>query len=278
MASAPPGCAGRADAYRAFARQIRAESLRMVHRARSSHIGGALSVADIVAVLYGGVLRHDPRRPDWPERDRFFLSKGHACVAVYAALALRGFFPVEELATFYQDGSRLAGHITAGVPGVEASTGSLGHGLAIACGVALGLHRDRSAARVFAVLSDGECDEGSTWEAALFAPHHRLDNLVAIVDYNKIQSMGTVKETLDLEPFAEKWRAFGWNVREIDGHDVSAIEAALSAPPEGGRPTCAIAHTVKGRGVSFMEGRLLWHYRPPSDEELVRALEEIAGA
>lgn len=269
--------ATRAESYRAFARQIRSEAVRMVHRARSSHIGGALSVADLLAVLYGGVLQHDPLRPDWPGRDRFLLSKGHACVAVYAALALRGFFPVEELATFYQDGTRLAGHITTGIPGVEASTGSLGHGLPIACGLALGLLRDRAPSRVFAILSDGECDEGSTWEAALFAPHHRLDNLVAIVDYNKIQSMGSVAETLALEPFAEKWRAFGWGVREIDGHDVSAIERVLlGAPVEAGRPTCVIAHTVKGKGVSFMENRLLWHYRPPNDDEMKKAIEELA--
>lgn len=271
------GEVARAEAYRALARQIRSESLRMVHRARSSHIGGALSVADLVAVLYGGVLRYDLQRPGWPDRDRFLLSKGHACVAVYAALALRGFFPIEELATFYQDGTRLAGHITSGPPGIEASTGSLGHGLSIACGIALGLRRDRSPARVFVVLSDGECDEGSTWEAVLFAPHHRLDNLVAIVDYNKIQSMGSVAETLGLEPLAEKWRAFGWRVREIDGHDVSAIERALQeAPVAAGRPSCVIAHTVKGKGVSFMEDRLLWHYRSPDDGELQSALEELA--
>jgi transketolase len=269
----------RVDEYRLFARDIRMECVRMVHRARSSHIGGALSIADILAVLYGGVLRHDPQRPDWPERDRFVLSKGHACVAAYAALALRGFFPVADLNGFYQNGTKLAGHITAGTPGVEVSTGSLGHGLSIACGLALGLLRDGSSSRVYTVLSDGECDEGSTWEAALFAPHQSLDNLIAVVDYNKIQSLGRVSEILALEPFADKWRAFGWSVREVDGHDLAELDRTLrSVPFDRRRPSCVIAHTVKGKGVSFMENRLLWHYRPPSDDEMTRALEELAGS
>lgn len=267
----------RLDQYRTFAREIRVLALQTVHRARSSHIGGAFSMADLLAVMYGGVLRVDPARPYWPDRDRFVLSKGHACVAVYVTLALRGFFPLERLETFYQNGTKLAGHITTGVPGVEVSTGSLGHGLPVACGLALAAARSDRPFRVYAMLSDGECDEGSTWEAALFAPHHRLDNLVVIVDYNKIQSLGHVKDVLALEPFADKWRAFGWSVREIDGHDVAAIDAALqSAPFEAGRPTCVIAHTIKGKGVSFMEDDLTWHYHAPSDEQVARALEELA--
>lgn len=263
--------------YRVLAANIRRHVLRMVHRARASHVGSALSMADLLAVLYGGVLRVDATRPDWPDRDRFILSKGHGCAGVYAALAESGFFPVAWLASFYQDGSLLAGHITFGrVPGVELSTGSLGHGLGVGCGMALAAKRDGRSYRVFALLSDGECDEGSIWEAALFAPQHRLDNLVAIIDYNKIQSLGTVKEVLDLEPFAAKWEAFGWATVEIDGHDVAQIERALMAVPlQPGRPTCVVAHTVKGKGVRFMEDRLLWHYRPPSEDELAEALAEL---
>jgi transketolase len=257
--------------------QIRVQAAQMIHRAKSSHLGSAFSMAELLAVLYAKTLRIDPERPDWAERDRFVLSKGHACAALYVVLAERGFFPKEWLDGFYQDGGRLAGHAThVGVPGVELSTGSLGHGLAVACGMALAGKRDGSAYRVFALLSDGECDEGSVWEAALFAPHHRLDNLIAIVDYNKIQSLGTVKQVLDLEPFASKWRAFGWGVREIDGHDVKQIEQILCAVPcEANRPSCIIAHTVKGKGVSFMENELLWHYRAPDNDEMARALSEL---
>jgi transketolase len=234
-------------------------------------------MADLLAVLYSKTLRIDPARPDWPERDRFILSKGHACAPLYAVLAERGFFPTEWLDDFYQDGSHLPGHAThVGVPGVEVSTGSLGHGLPIACGMALAGKRDGKAYRVFTLLSDGECDEGSVWEAVLFAPHHRLDNLISIVDYNKIQSLGTVKEVLGLEPFGAKWNAFGWAVREIDGHNLEQIEQVLSEVPlEPGKPTCVLAHTVKGKGVSFMENKLLWHYRSPDGDEIARALVEL---
>jgi len=266
-------------ALRRFAVRLRVRAVRMVHDARSAHIGGSLSMADLLAVLYApeGVLRVDPSRPTWPGRDRFVLSKGHACAALYAALAFRGFFPEDWLETFYRDGGRLAGHAThTGVPGVEVSTGSLGHGLTLAAGLALAGKMDDASHRVFALLSDGECDEGSTWEAALFAPHHRLDNLVAIVDYNKIQSLGRVSEVLNLEPFADKWRAFGWAVEQIDGHDVAQIRATLERVPfEARRPSCVIAHTVKGKGVSFMEDTLLWHYRNPSDDEVARAVAEL---
>lgn len=234
-------------------------------------------MADLLAVLYGKILDIDPRQPTWPNRDRFILSKGHGCAAYYAVLAEVGFFPVEWLDTFYQNGSRLPGHAThIEVPGVEISTGSLGHGLSIATGMALAAKRDGKTYRVFVMLSDGECDEGSTWEPILFAPQHKLDNLIAIVDYNKIQSLGTVKEVMDLDPFADKWRAFGWVVREIDGHNLDEIETSLTQVPyELDRPSCVIAHTVKGKGVSFMENKLLWHYRTPQGDEFEAALAEL---
>jgi transketolase len=251
----------------------------MVHGSRASHIGSCLSAADLLAHLYGGWLRVDPQRPEWPERDRFILSKGHAAAAAYATLALRGFFPTDWLQSYCQDGSRLGGHITHHqAPGVEVSTGSLGHGLPLGCGMAIASQRFGGTFRVAVLLSDGECDEGSTWEAALFAPAHGLDNLLAIVDYNKIQSLGRVEEVLPLEPLADKWRSFGWAVREINGHDHSEIAEALRAfPLEVGVPTAIIAHTVKGKGVDFMENTLLWHYRSPSDEELRDALAQIMG-
>jgi len=260
-----------------FARRIRRHSVNMTHRAKSSHVATSLSMADLLAVLYGEILRVNPAEADWPDRDRFIVSKGHGAAGVYAALAEKGFFPLSQLDTYYQDGSVLAGHIThSGVPGVEVSTGSLGHGLGIACGMAMVGKRDGRPYRVFVLLSDGECDEGSIWEAALFAPHHHLDNLIAVVDYNKIQSLGRVKDTLNLEPFSEKWRAFGWSVREVDGHNLAEIRNALRAVPwEASRPSCLIAHTTKGKGVSFMENSVLWHYRPPDKEELLRAQAEL---
>jgi transketolase len=251
----------------------------MTSMANASHIGSCLSMADLLAVLYGKILRLNPRDPDWSDRDRFVLSKGHGCAALYAILAESGFFAMSWLDGFYQNGSPLAGHAThKDIPGVEVSTGSLGHGLPMATGMALAAKRDDNSYRVFCLLSDGECDEGSTWEPILFAPHHKLDNLIAIVDYNKIQSLGTVKEVLDLDPLADKWRAFGWAVREIDGHDIAEIcDALTSIPYESNRPSCIVAHTVKGKGVSFMEDKLLWHYRAPLGEELHLALAELDG-
>jgi transketolase len=258
---------------------IRANALRMAHHANASHIGAALSIADLLAVLYRSVLRVDPREPRRPERDRFILSKGHAAAALYATLAEHGFFPREWLDRYCDDDTRLSGHVTHHVPGVEFSTGSLGHGLPIGCGVALAAKRDKKPFRTFVLLSDGECDEGSIWEAALFAPHHKLDNLVVIVDHNKIQSFGTVKEVLDLAPFADKWSAFNWAVRETDGHDHEQIAQALSVLPfEAGRPSVLIAHTVKGKGVSFMEGQLAWHYKSPNAEQLAAALAELEAS
>jgi transketolase len=247
----------------------------MTHKARASHVGSCFSAADLLAVLYGAVLRFDAARPSWPERDRFLLSKGHAGAIVYAALAEMGFFSREWLDRYCEDGSPLAGHITHhNVPGVEASTGSLGHGLSIGCGMALAGRADRRGYRVFVLLSDGECDEGSTWEPVLFAGHHRLDNLTAIVDHNGIQSLGYVKDIIALEPFAEKWRSFGWQTQEIDGHDHDAILAALRSANIG-VPRAIIARTVKGKGVSFMEDQLAWHYKSVNDAQLASALREI---
>lgn len=259
-----------------FAANIRVTALQMVTRAKASHIGGALSITDILAVLYGQVLHVQPDAPDLPARDRFILSKGHCCVSVYAALALRDFFPVAELQTYAQNGSRLMSHISHKVPGVEFSTGSLGHGLPFGTGKALAAKKRGAAWRTFVLLSDGELDEGSNWEAIMFAAHHQLDNLVAIVDYNKLQSLGTNESTLRLEPLADKFAAFGWSVREIDGHDHAALQQALgSVPWEPGKPSMLIAHTTKGKGVSFMENKVEWHYKSPNAEQLAQAIAEI---
>jgi transketolase len=248
----------------------------MINAARSSHLGSSLSMADILAVLYGGILNVSHETIHSPDRDRFILSKGHACAALYAVLSECGFFPVDWLETFYANGSRLAGHATSSVPGVEFSTGSLGHGLPVACGMALAAKRDGRSYRVITLLSDGECDEGSVWEAALFGPQHRLDNLTVIVDYNKIQSLGNVHEVLELEPFKAKWEAFGWTVAQIDGHDhVQLIETLSKIPLESGRPSCVIADTVKGKGIAFMENQLLWHYRSPDVDEFSRAFAAL---
>jgi len=262
---------------RAVALEIRRHAVRMANAGQSSHVGSVLSCADALAVLYSGVLRVDPANPQWDDRDRFILSKGHAGSGIYAALALRGFFDPSVLTTHYQDGSILSGHVShKGIPGVEISTGSLGHGLSIGAGMAYAAALQGKAWRTFVMLSDGECDEGSIWEAVLFAAHHRLDRLVAVVDYNKIQSLAPVSETLALEPFADKWRAFGWSVAQIDGHDHDAMRAAFAALPAApGRPSCVILDTVKGKGVSFMEHTVLWHYRSPQQEEFANALAEL---
>jgi transketolase len=233
-------------------------------------------MADILAVLYGQVLNVDPTRPDWTDRDRFILSKGHAGAGVYAVLAECGFFPVAELARHCQDGSNLSGHVShKGIPGVELSTGSLGHGLSVGTGMAYAATLDGKTHRIVVLLSDGECDEGSIWEAVLFAAHHKLNRLTVIIDYNKIQSLKRVDETLGLEPFAEKWRAFGWRVDEVNGHDHDELARALQTPADADKPTCIIAHTVKGKGVSFMENTVLWHYRTARGDELAAAEREL---
>jgi transketolase len=234
-------------------------------------------MADILAALYGAVLNVRPDDPRWTDRDRVILSKGHAGSAMYAALAESGFFDRSLLGQHCADGSILSGHVShKGVPGVEFSTGSLGHGLGVAAGMALAARLSSASHRVFCILSDGECDEGSVWEAALFAGHHGLSNLVAIVDYNKIQSLASVDETLRLEPFADKWRAFGWRVQEVAGHDLRALQEVLDVrPSDGVEPTVIIAHTTKGKGVSFMENSVLWHYRTPQGDEYEAAVAEL---
>lgn len=262
----------------AFAYAIRRHTLQMVGRADASHIGGALSMTDLLAVLYGHVMRVHPAEPHWADRDRFILSKGHCCSALYAALALKGFFPVAELETYGDPASRLMNHVSHAVPGVEWSTGSLGHGLGIACGQALAAQRKRQTWRVFCVLSDGELDEGSTWEAVLFAGHHRLSHLWAVIDANKIQSLGDVKAVLDLGSIRAKFETFGWEAVEVDGHDLAALMSAFDRP-WGDRPRCIVAHTIKGKGVAYMENKLEWHYRAPKTKELLDlALAQLAQA
>jgi transketolase len=264
---------------RALAHRMRVQALQMVHRAKASHIGSALSICDIVAALYGQVLHLDPKQPAAPRRDRFILSKGHACVAVYAALAETGFFPRDDLLKYGQDHSVLMNHISHKVPGVEFSTGSLGHGLPFGVGKALAAKRSKQDWRTFVLLSDGELGEGSNWEAMMFAAHHQLGNLVAIVDYNKLQSLTTVDKTLRVEPLADKVHAFGWGVREVDGHDHAALATLLASTPwEPGKPSFLIAHTTKGKGVSFMENSIDWHYKSPSADQLALALGELNHA
>ncbi len=276
VASGQPLTSASEQSTREFARRLRVHVLRMTHRARASHVGTCLSIADVLAVLYGAVARVDPTNPDWHGRDRVIMSKGHGAAALYAALVVRGFFPEEWLDRYCQDGA-LPGHVThRGVPGVDASTGSLGHGLSLGCGMALAAQSERLDRRTFVILSDGELDEGSIWEALMFAAHHRLGRLFAVIDYNKIQSFGRVEEVLALEPLAAKLRAFGWNVVEVDGHDHAALSRALTQLPQAA-PTVLIAHTVKGKGVSFMEDRLEWHYRSPSDEQLAAGLLELGA-
>lgn len=258
------------------ARRIRCDVIRMTHAARSGHPGPSLSIVEVMAVLYLSEMRLNPANPAWSERDRFVLSKGHAAPCLYAAMHEAGFIREEELLTLRQIGSPLQGHPSSLMPGVDASTGSLGTGLSIAVGMALGLKMRASPARVFAVVGDGECDEGQIWEAALAAAHFQLGNLVVFVDRNRYQVDGPTREVMALEPLADKWRAFGWEVREIDGHDLRQIISFLEGAREGGnRPHLAVAETVKGRGVPFMEGDNRYHARPPDDEEAAQALAAL---
>jgi transketolase len=262
-----------------LAKNIRLQVLSMVHRAKASHVGSCFSIADIVAVLYGSVMNVRPLEPSWIERDRFILSKGHSAAAVYAALALQGFIPKKELERYGESGSLLMTHISHKINGVEFSTGSLGHGLPFANGKAMAAKKDKKLWRTFALLSDGELDEGSNWEAFMFAAHHKLDNLVAIIDYNKLQSLTTVAKTLGLEPLADKLEAFGWSVKEVDGHNLTDIESLLGAVPwVSEKPSVLIAHTTKGKGVSFMQNKVEWHYKSPNAEQLAKAIEEIEAA
>jgi len=263
---------------RHLAWKIRRHGIEMTHISHGSHIGSILSVADIIAVLYSDIAKLNPNDPKMPDRDRIILSKGHAGAAIYAALAEKGFFNVDELKTHYADGSRLSGHVShKGVPGVEMSTGSLGHGICVAVGMALAAKKDNKSHKVFVICGDGECDEGSVWEAAMFAAHYRLNNLIAIIDHNKMQSLDFCENTISLAPFADKWKAFGWNVLDIDGHSHDELKEAFTKARDSlSKPTVIIANTIKGKGISFMENNILWHYRFPHEgEEYESAVAEL---
>jgi transketolase len=261
-----------------LATRIRIDVLNMTNSGSSSHIGSVFSIAEILACLYSGLLNVNPQKPKDKNRDRFILSKGHAGAGVYSVLAQTGFFKKDVLSSHYQNGSKLSGHVShKSIPGVELSTGSLGHGLPVGVGMALASKIDRRKNKVVVLLSDGECDEGSNWEAILFAPHHKLDNLIVIVDNNKIQSLDYVKNTLNIEPFENKWESFGWNVFSIDGHNIDEIINGYNKAVNSNNksPTCIIANTIKGKGVSFMEDKVLWHYRSPQGDEYKMAKKEL---
>lgn len=262
---------------RAQARAIRRWVLTISGHAKTGHVGSTLSLVDLLTVLYYHTLRVDPARPEWTGRDRLILSKGHAAVGLYVTLAARGFFPESQLWDYLTDGSRLTAHANTTVPGVELSTGSLGHGLPVGVGMAFGAMLSDAPWRTVVILSDGECNEGSTWEAVLAAGNLHLEHLVAIVDCNHMQALGSTHEVMELEPLADKWSSFGWAVREVNGHDVAAVGAALAqAPFERGKPSVLIAQTQMGKGISFMEGKLEWHYLKPSPEHVAQGLEELS--
>ena len=265
------------ERLRKLASSIRRRDLQTVYGAGMGHVGGEMSATDILVTLYFAVLHIDPDRPDDPNRDRFILSKGHSALALYTTLAHRGFFPVEELATFVQPLSRLNGHPDRKkVPGVETNTGPLGHGLPVAVGAALASKLQGASWRAFALTGDGELQEGSNWEAAMSAAHYKLDNLTVIVDRNRLQQGDWTEETMQLEPLADKWRAFGWSVIEVDGHDIGQLLQTFSRVPfEVDKPNCIIAHTHKGQGVSFMQDKAAWHHKVPNAEELAVALKEL---
>ena len=258
-----------------LANERRADAVTMIHRAGTGHTGGALSVLDILTVLYYHVLRVDPARPDWPDRDRFVLSKGHSVEGYWAILADRGFFPKAELATFSQAGSRLTGHPNNKAPGVEMCSGALGHGLPVGVGMALGARRQARDFRTFVVMGDGEQAEGSVWEAAMAAAHYKLDNLFAVVDRNGLQISGPTEDVMALEDFRAKWEAFGWDVAEADGNDAEALVRYFDGPHAPGKPHCLIAHTVKAKGLPFAENRKEWHHKVPTAEQLQLAYEAL---
>jgi len=264
--------------YRRQAKKIRQNVVKMIAFGKSAHIGGALSVVDLLTVLYFGILRIRPKNPKWPNRDRLVFSKGHAAAALYSTLVQRGFASKKSLEDYYGNGTKLAGHpIIDSMPGIEVSTGSLGHGLPIGLGMALSAKYDRSSYRVFVILSEGDCNEGSNWEAAMLASQLKLDNLIAVIDYNKIQAFGRSKKIMNLEPFKNKWQSFGWSVKEINGHNHREIEKSLdNIPFRKERPSAVIAHTIKGKGVSFMENSLAWHYQYPDTKQLKMALRELS--
>mgnify|MGYP001765744063 FL=1 len=263
-----------------IARKVRLHSIKMIYEAGSGHPGGSLSSADILTALYFHIMKHDPKKPDWADRDRFVLSKGHGAPALYAVLAEAGYFEVEELCTLRKMGSRLQGHPCMGkTPGIEMSTGSLGHGLAAGNGMALAARLDRKLYRIFVLLGDGEMDVGETWEAAMLASHYKLDNVTAYVDRNRLQLDGPTEKIMSIEPLADKWKAFGWHVIEINGHAMKEIiQATNEAKGVKGRPTVIICHTIKGKGVSYMEGNLHFHGKAPSESEYKQALKELGGA
>jgi transketolase len=262
-----------------LAKKARIHALQMVYKAKASHIASALSIIDILAVLYEGVLDIFPSEPENSNRDRFILSKGHACVGVYAVLAECGFFDKEMLATYGGDGSILMNHISHKVPGVEYSTGSLGHGLPFGVGKAFAAKKEGADWRTYVLMSDGEMQEGSNWEALMFAAHHKLDNIVAIIDYNNLQSLTTVDETLSIQPLNKKLNSFGWHVMEVDGHNHDALRKCFEkAKLIKNQPTIIIAKTIKGKGVSYMENRVEWHYKYPSEDELRVAMAELENA
>ena len=264
------------EGYKRLAAKIRAHAVMMTNLRHSGHVGSSLSMADLLVVLFEKILRLDPKNPDWPERDRFILSKGHAAAGVYAIMAEKGFFPKNWLKTYYCDDGKLCGHISHHVPGVEFSTGSLGHGLPVAAGMALVAKHREAKHRVFVLMSDGDCNEGSTWEAIMFAAQHKFDNLIAIVDYNKIQALGKAEEVINLEPLAKKLEDFGWAVKEIGGHNFEEIEQTLLRIPfEKSKPSIVIARTVKGKGISYLENTVASHYKCVQDENLSAAYKEL---
>jgi transketolase len=264
-----------------LARRSRISTVKAVYAGKSSHVGSSLSMIDILSVIYGSVANISPANLDDPDRDIVIVSKGHAAAGTYSVMANVGIIPMDWLDGYSADGSRLGGHVTShSVPGVELSTGSLGHGLPFGAGIAIGAKRKGSDRKVFVLMSDGECDEGTTWESALIGSHHGLDNLTVAIDRNRLQSLMDTEDTLALEPFADKWRAFGWEVHDIDGHDHEALTRALTrgGPDDtSGRPRVVICNTTKGKGVSFMEKKVLWHYRSPNEEQLAAALEELGS-
>lgn len=262
---------------RTLSSNIRFELVKMSHRAQTAHLGGALSCVDILVAAYWTALKIDPTDPLAPGRDRLILSKGHAVSALYASLAFKGFFPMSELETYNQDGGHLPEQPSPGCqPGVEWATGSLGHGLSVGAGIALAARINQRKFRVLVVMSDGECEEGSVWEAAMFAAQHHLSGLMAIVDYNKWQATGRSNQIMALDPLKAKWEAFGWDCREVDGHNLDQlVETIQDIPGHQQKPVAIIAHTIKGKGISFIEDDNNWHYRSPSAEEVVRAAEEL---
>jgi transketolase len=265
------------DSVESIARRMRRQVLEMSHRAGTPHLGSSLSCVEILAAIYH-TWQVRPEQWSNPQRDRILLSKGHAGTTLYAALREFGFLTGADIVTYAQPGSLLGEHPSPGLPGIEIASGSLGHGLNLGIGLALGARLQEWPSRIGVVMSDGECNEGTVWEAALFAPSHGLSNLLAIIDYNKWQATGRSDEITALHPLAEKWRAFGWAVHEVDGHDLTALATALAQPDDNGRPTMIVAHTVKGRGVSFMEDDNNWHYRVPNADELAKALAEVGPA